>query len=87
MGRGVMLLRVCLQQASRIARLTQANRRLVVELAKVRVAHRKAVKERDEARRDADLLALMARDRRVALEFVRTRHDVINLDTAEVRHG
>jgi len=39
-----------------------------------------ALRERSQYRRDAELLALMARDRRVALEFVTSAHHIDGLD-------
>lgn len=35
-----------------------------------------------QMRRDCDLLALMSRDRRAALEFIRTAHDIDSQETA-----
>lgn len=50
----------------------QRNRSLMERLA---VANR----ERDQAHRDAECLALMARDRKTALAFLRDRHGIESL--------
>lgn len=38
-----------------------------------------ALRERDQARRDAETVALMAKDRAVALEFLRDQHRIEQL--------
>lgn len=54
----------------RIRNLMLANRLARVE------------RERDQFHRDAELLALMARDRRMALEFVASAHHIDGLEEA-----
>lgn len=42
-----------------------------------------ARREREQARRDADLVALMSRDPKVALEFLRDHHRIAELPERE----
>lgn len=64
-------------------RLRVDNARLRCSLAKAHATVRKRTDERDAARRDATLLVTMARDRRVAVEFVQTWHDIDRLTEVE----
>ena len=75
-----------------LARTHRTCRTLRQELSDQRVRNAilegllgRAERERDQFHRDAELLALMARDRRVALEFVASAHHIDGLDeTGEV---
>lgn len=70
-----------------LVRNTRTIRTLRQELSDERVQNvilqgllGRAERERDQFHRDAELLALMARDRRVALEFVASAHHIDGLD-------
>jgi hypothetical protein len=71
---------LALRLADECGRLRVRNSRLTCDLAKAHERVRTLADELAQTRRDADLLALMARDRTAALEFVRTRHDITHLD-------
>lgn len=68
------------------ARLSHTNRALRREVAELRqqnliltVKVGAVERERDQFRRDVEMLALMARDRRVALAFVADAHRIAGL--------
>ena len=67
------VLRVCLRQSRTIAWQR-------TELDRLRKGNAVLSHKLQQARRDADLLALMARDRQAALSFIRDAHQIEALD-------
>ena len=67
------------QRTCRTLRQELADERVQRVIAEGRLA--RAERERDQARRDCELMSLMARDRKEALEFLRDAH---RIDRGEV---
>lgn len=57
-------------------RLAADNNSLRRELRRVEQDAARTRVERDQARRDCELVALMAKDRKMALEFLRDQHRI-----------
>lgn len=74
---------LALRLGAKNALLQEQNRNLTRDLALAYGAVRKITDERDQARRDVDLLCLMAHDRRVAAEFVQSSHNLKRLPETE----
>lgn len=65
-----------LRLAAEVARLSGENRELTYRLVHAQQECERLHVSLQRTRRDSDLLALMARDRKVALEFIRTAHAI-----------
>lgn len=67
---------IALRLADRNWRLQRENTRLTRNLGLAMATVRKRTDERDQARRDVEMLCLMTKDPAVAAEFVAWEHDI-----------
>jgi hypothetical protein len=72
--------RLVLQQRRKIADLRARCERLAVHVIHLGERVEVLERQRDQARRDSELLALCARDREVALGILRDAHGIQGLD-------
>lgn len=71
-----MIWPTALRLAAEVARLRREVRDLRFRLVHAQQECQRLHVSAAQMRRDCDLLALLARDRKVALEFIRTAHDI-----------
>lgn len=71
-----MIWPTALRLAAENAALRRENRELTYRLVHAQQECERLHVSLQRTRRDSDLLALMARDRKVALEFIRTAHAI-----------
>lgn len=69
------------QRTCRTLRQELSDERVQRVIAEARLV--RTERERDQFHRDAEILALMARDRRVALEFIASAHHIDGLDETD----